>query len=387
MQAIRVPVEDVGGALPRGDREPPVGLPIPIGSRDKQTYEIICGDAHEVVRDLPPVQAVVTSPPYFGQRTYGGSECEVGREESVTEYVTALCDLFDAIPLDDRGSLWVNLGDKRRDGALLGVPLHFALAMQERGWRLIDSVAWVKGIVEVDGSVHGSYLPEPSHGRLNGNAWEHLFRFSRSRDAWSDDCAVRIPRNNVPDVRHLPEELMRCHSSVEGRVPPNVWLCPPGKTSANHFAAFDPALIERCVAMTCPPWISGDGSPVERRAEMIPYIENRGTDRYVGKRSQVSPDDAGEMRQRCGRNDIGRTYIPRKPITLGWTPCDPGGRPGTVLDPFCGTGTTGEVALKLGRSFVGIDLYDEYCRMARQRCEETMGFLRTRGLEPLRLIR
>ena len=90
-----------------------------------------------------------------------------------------------------------------------------------------------------------------------------LFRFSRSRNPWSDDCAVRIPRSNVPDIRHLPEELMLCHTAIEGRVPPNVWLCPQGKTRAHHFAPFDPALVERCIAMTCPPWINGDGSPVE----------------------------------------------------------------------------------------------------------------------------
>ena len=83
----------------------------------------------------------------------------------------------------------------------------------------------------------------------------------------------------------------------------------------------------------------------------------------------------------------GRSYVPRKPITLGWTPCDPVGHPGVVLDPFAGTGTTGEVALKLGRSFVGVDLYEEYCQMARQRCEETTAFLRERGLEPLAMMR
>ena len=66
---------------PQADREGTVGLPLPPGSRDRQTIEIICGDAADVVRDLPVVQAVVTSPPYFGQRIYGGSECEVGREQ------------------------------------------------------------------------------------------------------------------------------------------------------------------------------------------------------------------------------------------------------------------------------------------------------------------
>ena len=39
----------------------------------------------------------------------------------------------------------------------------------------------------------------------------------------------------------------------------------------------------------------------------------------------------------------------------------------TVLDPFCGSGTTGVVALRHGRSFIGIELNPEYVELARQR--------------------
>jgi len=38
-----------------------------------------------------------------------------------------------------------------------------------------------------------------------------------------------------------------------------------------------------------------------------------------------------------------------------------------VLDPFVGSGTTAVVAKKLGRRFIGIDISEEYCRMARER--------------------
>lgn len=41
-----------------------------------------------------------------------------------------------------------------------------------------------------------------------------------------------------------------------------------------------------------------------------------------------------------------------------------------VLDPFCGSGTTGVVALRLGRRFVGIELKPEYAEMARRRITE-----------------
>ena len=41
----------------------------------------------------------------------------------------------------------------------------------------------------------------------------------------------------------------------------------------------------------------------------------------------------------------------------------------TVLDPFCGSGTTGVVALRYGREFIGIELNPEYVAMAKRRIE------------------
>jgi len=43
-----------------------------------------------------------------------------------------------------------------------------------------------------------------------------------------------------------------------------------------------------------------------------------------------------------------------------------------VLDPFCGSGTVGVVALRHNRRFVGIDLNPDYVRMARLRIEESL---------------
>lgn len=40
---------------------------------------------------------------------------------------------------------------------------------------------------------------------------------------------------------------------------------------------------------------------------------------------------------------------------------------GVVLDPFMGSGTTGEACLSLGRDFIGIEINDQYVRLARKR--------------------
>ncbi len=327
-------------------------------------FEILAGDARELVKELPfPVDCVIASPPYFAQRTYGHSEDEVGREDSVDHYIASLVEVFASIPLQPWASVWINIGDKRaKDGALLNVPERFVLAMEAEGFRLIDKVVWAKEVAKVQGLPLGHGMIEPAHGRLNGNGHEPFYRFVRNkRDAWTDTCAVRVQRRNVDDVRYLPESLMECDSSVEGRSLGNVWLAPMGQTNRNHYAVFPPALIERPIAMTCPPAVTELG-PRERIVEMVPYDDGQ-SKRRVGK---YTKQDHAEM---SGRQDTGRAYVPRKPVTREWTLTDLPSRPGIVLDPFAGTGTTGEVAIKLGRLFVGIELYEENVRMAKERCE------------------
>ena len=53
-----------------------------------------------------------------------------------------------------------------------------------------------------------------------------------------------------------------------------------------------------------------------------------------------------------------------------------------VLDPFIGSGTTAVAALREGRQYIGIDLSEEYCRMARQRVARTAAEMERAGAEP-----
>jgi hypothetical protein len=207
-------------------------------------------------------------------------------------------------------------------------------------------------------------LIEPATRRLNGNGHEPVYRFVLDpKKAWSDTCAVHIPRKNVADIRYLPEELMKSNTSLEGRNLGNVWNVPMGQTKESHYAVFPPALIERPIAMTCPLEITAEG-PKTRKIVMVPYEESRPIQRGIGK--YTKPEE--ETRTKSGRQDTGRQYIPRKPVTTGWKPDLPTIRRGIVFDPFTGSGTTGEVALKLGRNFIGIELYPEYAEIAEERC-------------------
>ena len=74
-----------------------------------------------------------------------------------------------------------------------------------------------------------------------------------------------------------------------------------------------------------------------------------------------------------------RSNIDRNATTTGWRPtctCNTGDPiPCTVLDPFSGAGTTGLVAEKLGRNFVGIELNPEYAKMAEKRINDVQPLL------------
>jgi hypothetical protein len=133
-------------------------------------------------------------------------------------------------------------------------------------------------------------------------------------------------------------------------------------------------------------WICSEcGVPRTRLVEWQEYQEAYGGMRlrFMGKSNSCPVDP-----ETSGRHDIGRRYIPRKPVTDGWSDCGHNAWvPGTVLDPFAGSGTTGEVALKLGRSFIGIDLYSEFREMAERRCRKTLRVMELAGLNPQALER
>jgi site-specific DNA-methyltransferase (adenine-specific) len=358
--ARRIPLAD--GPVQRGVTSPESGWFV------SRPFEILEGNALEKAKSLPfPVDCVFTSPPYYDQRTYGDSANELGREETPEDFIAKLVEVFVSIPLQPWASVWVNIGDKRRkDGGLLNIPERFLFAMDHAGFVLVDKVVWAKEVTPVKGSSLGNKMPEPAPGRLNGNCHEPLYRFVRSKKhAWADTCAVRVPRRNVEDIRYLPESLMKCHSSLEGRNLGNVWLVPMGQTKRKHYAVFPPALVERPIAMTCPAAVTELG-PRRRIVEMVEYDDGQSM-RRVGK---YTKEDHAEM---SGRHDTGRSYVSRKPEPRGWTLSGLPSRPGIVLDPFAGTGTTGEVAIKLGRLFVGIELYEGNAKMTAERCENAAG--------------
>jgi len=357
-----------------------------------EKFELIHGDALDVLLDLTTeVHTVLTSPPYYKKRKYGNSGSEMGNEASVDAFVSKLVMLFNHVPLHPRGSVWVNLGDTRdqRTGNMLMVPERFAIAMQSSGWNLIDNVVWAKVEALDDGTNNGYCMIEPAGKRLNANGYEYMYRFTRCpmQEAWIDPFSVMLPRHGVEPVRYLPKELMRTETSTNGRCLQNVWRISLELTRQRHYAPFPTALCERPIAMTCPMNICATCGHIRTRTVVKQaYDEARSrSSRIFGK---YTSDEGQALIDKAGRRDAGRNYQAKMPVTTGWCECEcKSWMRGIVLDPFAGSGTTGEIALKMGRRFIGIDLYRTYLDMARTRCLETLKWMEEKKLDPVTLER
>jgi len=405
----------------QGDSEHILGPLIP--DFTSTPYQVFCGDAWETIRRLraggTQFDCVVTSPPYFHQRMYGDDAREIGRENGkggVDSFVSALVNVFKAIPLRPWASLWVNIGDKRgSEGEQLCIPECFVVAMKNAGFHRMDNVVWAKQVDLPDGKSIGRCMVEPATRRLNGNGWEPFYRFVVDpKGAWSDTCAVQVPRDRerffhkgtVTPVEQNPYSTrMKCATSLEGRKLTNVWYVGNSREGNGHFAAYPKELVERPIVMTCPEWLVEDGGEIKPRVRIVEptaYSEGPGRGkRAMGQYSLVESRDEGQLtheeqkqeerrienlREKSSRLDSARDYLARYPKSRGWTYEDkPVVGAGVVLDPFGGTGTTGEVAILLGRRFLGIDLYPDNCTRMKERCEKAFESLRNEcrtGAEP-----
>ncbi len=272
---------------------------------------VICGDAASALRDLPDgcCDIVVTSPPYFLQRNYGNG-VQIGNEQTPDQYVARLRDIFRECRrvLADRGTFWLNLGDKYHKKQLLGMPWRVALALQDDGWYLRSDIIWHKP----------NAMPSPVKMRPTVDH-EYIFLFSKKPDYYYDADAIREPH-----VTFTPQSKMRGGRGHFGKAGSTPEKGKYGNSANLHKGRWDQAF-----------------HPLGRNKRTvwsIPLSKNREPHFAVFPEKLVTP---------C--------------ILAG---CPPGG---VVLDPFIGSGTTALVALRLGRKFIGIDCQPQYCKMARKK--------------------
>ena len=300
--------------------------------------KILQGDVRNVLRKLPgeSVNMVMTSPPYWALRDYG-VKGQLGLEPSYEEYINNLCDIFEEVKrlLKEDGTCWVNIGD----------------------------------------TYSGSGTPSSSERKNLEVRKIKAGAFPKTKPNWSKlgfpkKCLVMIPlrfaiemvnrgwilRNII--IWHKPNAMP---SSVKDRFTVDFeYLFFFSKNGKYHF----------------------EQQREPHKAESIERTKYK----WNGHREKGSSYSGLNVKKMChpdGRNkrcvwDI-RTkpskeaHFAMYPEELCEIPIKAGcPKDGIVLDPFFGSGTTGIVALKQGKNFLGVELNPEYIKIAKRRIKNAI---------------
>lgn len=293
------------------------------------------GDCLDVLPtlDAESVQCCVTSPPYWGLRDYGCGG-QLGLEATPTEYVDNMVRVFREVwrVLKDDGTLWVNMGD-----------IYAGAASGQNGQNKT-----------LDGGIPHSRKREPDRSLKPKNLCMMPARFAMAlqADGW-------YLRSDI--IWHKPNPMPE---SVTDR---------PTKS---HEYIFLLSKRERYFY---------DAEAI-REKEVKGWAGSRFDTGKTGKhqldRSQIRESTDGKGG--CNKHTVWTVATqPYKEAHFATFPEDlikpcimAGSRLGdTVLDPFAGSGTTGKVAMGLGRASILIELNPTYLALAKARADITPGFL------------
>lgn len=261
------------------------------------------------------------------------------------------------------------------DKSLCGIPHLFYLSLAygrnllrpERTtdcWRIRNVVAWCR--------------PNPPVGALGDKfrpAVSYLTIATKSRTRYFDLDAVRDgryqqrPGMGKVDSRDIARPEVGLSSGKPGKdnnpagAPPlDYWEISTQPYSGAHYATWPTELLKRPIKSMVPERVCLEcGEPSRRLTETSRIRLHDGA--INPPRVPVTRDDAS------GSTGIGMRHgMGVISTTVGWSDCGHNfWRPGVVLDPFGGSGTTGAVALQHGRDAILIDLDERNVSLAHKR--------------------
>lgn len=195
---------------------------------------------------------------------------------------------------------------------LMGLPWLLALTLRKEGWFLRSDIIWQKD----------NPMPESAKDRPS-RCYEHIFLLTKSGKYFYDNLAVAEPiaLSTAIRYRYGRKENTKYADGIPGQMSRQQINnpCRYGKTEIN---------------------------PLRNKRD----VWNINTVPYKGAHFAAFP--------------------PRLAETCILAGCP---KQGIVLDPFMGSGTTGAVAKGLNRQYIGIELNEEYCRLAEERIKKVSG--------------
>ena len=344
------------------------------------------------------IQMTVTSPPYFNLRTYTDSEKEIGKEQTVDEYINNLKNIFLEVlrVTKEDGSCYVNIADTYgKNGSLLCVPDKFKLMMISLGWVCRNEIIWHKP----------NAMPSSAKNRFT-NDYEKIYFFTKKRkykfNTQYEERLSKVPNKNKKrgtskylDIEHETKHRQGMNKERGSKLIETRKELPP----QDFFVSFlrsRTSIKELCEntdlkKSTIEHWFRRDTTGFS-----YPSVENWNAIKYLI--DDWSKDffkiDYGltevsyeydDVNKNAHKGRIQRTLwsIPTKklkekhfapyPKELIETPIKAStDENDIVLDPFMGSGTTGVVALNLNRKFLGFEISEEYCEIAQERINNHM---------------
>ncbi len=318
--------------------------------------KIYCGDCLEIMKTLPDnfIDLIITSPPYFKQREYGG--IGIGNEDSVDKYVANLMSVFRQCVriIKKTGSIVFNIGDKYVNGNLLLVPYRFALeAMKEKNVNLINEISWLKV----------NPVPKQDPKKLVSSK-EPFFLFVKSNEYYFNKEAYYDFKD-----KYLNGKKKNSNNNI-------------GK---KYFELIDNCNLTENEKLLAKKELTNVIFEVKqgkldsfrmkiRGFHALPYGGQAG-----GRKCQI--DNKGFTIIKIYGNSIKKDVIESTVETIKGN-IHPAVYPefviqellklltkenDIVLDPFLGSGTTAVVSKKMNRNYIGIEIYPEYVKYAEER--------------------
>jgi DNA modification methylase len=298
------------------------------------------GDCLQLLKQIDDnsIDMCITSPPYWALRNYG-VDGQIGLEPNMKDYIEKLCLVFDEVKrvLKKSGTCWINIGDTYarnknfhdsgtehfgkqkymesqlpnidieidiKEKSQCAIPERLKIAMIERGWICRNTIIWHKP----------NAMPESVTDRFTDD-YEYLYFFTKSSKYYFHQILEPYKEDTYRRAGEGPAKGYKSLTDVYSGMSNE-------KINAYHKKV-------------------KTGQLTHRNKRSVWSISTHG---YSGPHFATYPEELVE-------------------------PCINAGCPmnGVVLDPFIGTGTSGVVALRLNRQFIGLELNPEYVKLANKR--------------------